>query len=55
MDKLFIKIIAEPTHTCTEYGPQGKKWGFCASFKSKKTCIKGCGLSTGGTPGVQRR
>ncbi|KAK5645002.1 hypothetical protein RI129_006302 [Pyrocoelia pectoralis] len=54
-DDITIKISNEPNHTCHGNGPSIKDWSMCAYYKSKKDCNKACGISTGGSPGVERR
>lgn len=54
MDEILVKIISEPSHTCIDKGPNIKSWPSCSNFKTKKSCNKGCGLSTGGARNVER-
>ncbi|XP_031350288.1 proto-oncogene tyrosine-protein kinase receptor Ret [Photinus pyralis] len=54
-DNIVIKISNEPNHTCHDRGPSTRDWNMCAFYRSKKDCNKGCGISTGGAPAVERR
>ncbi|KAK4876399.1 hypothetical protein RN001_012821 [Aquatica leii] len=54
-DDVVVKITNEPNHTCNDKGPFIRDWAFCSFYKNKKDCNKACGLSTGGSPGVERR
>lgn len=56
-DELEVRIVAEPTKTCTEKRETIGDWKLCSSFNNPEECYSrdACAISTGGSSSVEER
>lgn len=55
MNEIIVKIDKDIKSQCYDHNFNTKQWIHCARFNNYRSCVKACGLGTGGHSTFEKR